>query len=213
MVAILVLVVWNLGHRVLNMWSLFAIFNAKNSEFVWTVLPLVYVLLFCMPRYWYIYGPRPIGFEGTDCTIVVPTGERPSILCRGERPSILCRGLSPSIEDPHRRCARIFVFLGPSRAHQAISSVFSPVHVPSPWVTDFESACFSGPTENSVAGWRGDIRLSDIVPGHHGEIETLHPFPPAPPVPPAPPAPPMPPAPPGPRRRIGIGLIRPPRNN
>lgn len=200
-VAIFVLVAWNLGHRVLNNWSMFAIFNAKNSEFIWTVLPLVYMLLLCMPRYWYIYEPSPISFDGTGCAIVVPTGERPLVLCGG---------LVPPFEGPHLGCARVFMSLGPSIAHQSINSVFFPAHFPAPRVLDFESACFSVGTENTVVGWRGDLRLSDLVPGHNihpAEIENLPPFPPAPPVPP------VPPAPPGFQGRTGIRLIRPPRNN
>lgn len=61
-VAILVLVTWNLGHRLLNNWSLFAIFNSKNLEFTWTLLPRVYVLFCSVPGCRYLYSIETVHF-------------------------------------------------------------------------------------------------------------------------------------------------------
>ena len=61
-VAILVLVTWNLGHRVINHWSLFAIFNAKNLEFTWTLLPGVYVLFCSVPGCRYLYNIETVHY-------------------------------------------------------------------------------------------------------------------------------------------------------
>ena len=62
-VAILVLVTWNLGHRLINNWSLFAIFNAKNLEFTWTLLPRVYVLFCSIPGCRYLYNIETVHFR------------------------------------------------------------------------------------------------------------------------------------------------------
>ena len=62
-VAILVLVTWNLGHRIVNLWSLFAIFNAKNLEFIWTLLPRIYVLFCSIPGCRYLYNIETVHFR------------------------------------------------------------------------------------------------------------------------------------------------------
>merc|ERR1711928_205710 len=62
-VAIMVLVTWNLGRRLVNNWSLFAIFNAKNLEFTWTLLPGVYVLFCSIPGCRYLYNIETVHFR------------------------------------------------------------------------------------------------------------------------------------------------------
>ena len=56
LVSILFIVSLNLRHRLFLTYSLFSIFNAKNLEFTWTLLPGIYALFFSIPACRHLYN-------------------------------------------------------------------------------------------------------------------------------------------------------------